>query len=408
MVDTAGTEVRSPFSGQSRRWMVLFAATAAGVVAMAATAIRDPRAPAGGEAVAADGRADAVPLVSYVVAGHGKPSGEITLPASLHPLQEATVHARTSGYIRRWHAEMGDTVRKGDLLAEIETPELDRELEQARANLAQMRAHLDLARATARRYRALLENEAVSPQEVDEKAGALAVKEADVAAIQAKVRQLESVKAFQRILAPFSGTVTARNVEVGTLATAGSSSSTPWLYRIAQSDVMRVFVSVPQSQMSAVRTGTVAELTIPELGDTPIAARVTRNAGAFDPATRTLLTELRVDNPGHRILPGMYGQVRLKVTYESPPIVVPVNAVLVGGEGLRVAVIDAQDIVHIRPVKLGRDLGKQVEILSGLEAGQRVVNNPRDNLAEGTRVRAALAERPEDKRKDASRSAAGK
>ncbi|MEO8040446.1 MAG: efflux RND transporter periplasmic adaptor subunit [Betaproteobacteria bacterium] len=341
-----------------------------------------------------------LPRVIFVNAHRGKASAEISLPASLQALQEATVYARTNGYIKRWLAEMGDQVKAGQVLAEIEAPELDHEIDQVRATQSQVKAQLDLARSTADRYRSLVKDEAVSPQEADEKIGALAAREADFAAAQARLRQLESMKAYQRVLAPFGGTVTARNVEVGSLVSAGSSSATPWLYKIAQSQTMRVFVSVPQSQMQAARIGSDAELTIPELGGKPIPVKVARNAGSFDPATRTLLVELRVANPDGRILPGMYGQVRFQIKYAEPPMLVPVNALMVGGEGLRLAVIDETDTVRIRTVKLGRDLGKEVEILEGLEDGERVVNNPRDEVPDGTRVRALVAATHGDKKKD--------
>lgn len=340
------------------------------------------------------------PRVSFVEARRGKDSAHVTLPATLQALQEATVYARTNGYIKRWTAEIGDHVSKGDVLAEIEAPELDRELDQARAHLSQIRSHLDLARTTAARYRALVKDEAVSSQEVDEKLGAVATREADEAAAQARLRQLESLKSFQRVVAPFSGTVVARNVEVGSLVTSGSSSATPWLYKLAHSDTMRVFVSVPQSQLAASTPGSEAELVIQELGHKPLAAKVVRTSGAIDPVTRTLLTELRVPNPDRTILPGMYGQVTLHVKYAATPIVVPVNALLVTGDGLQVAIVDEQDVVHVRKVKLGRDLGKEVEVVEGLSEHERVVNNPRDNIVDGLKVTAVAAPKPAEKGKD--------
>lgn len=357
-----------------------------------------PHVRATAEATAASDAA-ALPLVVVVPARKGKDSADVSFPATLQALQEATLYARTAGYVKRWHAEMGDRVKAGQLLAELEAPELDRELDQARAASAQARAHLDLARTTAERYRGLVKQEAVSSQEADERIGALAAREADYAVTQARIRQLDSMKAFQRVVAPFSGTVVARNLEVGSLVAAGNSASTPWLYKIVQSDTLRVLVSVPQSHVAAVKTGTEAELHIRELGGKPIVARVVRNAGAFDSATRTLLTELRVPNPDGRIFPGMYGQVKFHVQYDTPPIVVPVNALLVGGAGLRVAVVDATDRVRIRPVKVGRDLGKEVEILEGLEENERVVNNPRDELVDGLKVKAVATPKAEDQKK---------
>lgn len=342
------------------------------------------------------------PAVIFVPAHRGKTSADVTLPASLLPLQEATLYARTSGYVKHWHAEMGDHVKAGQLLAEIEVPELERKIEQANANLGQIRAQLDLARLTANRYRALLEEEAVSPQDADEKKGALAAREADHAAVRAHLRELEAVRGFQRVVAPFAGTIVARNVEIGSLVNPGSTA--PWLFRLAQSDTLRVFVSVPQNHLPAVKAGTAAEIIVPELVGKPIAATVVRNAGAFDPATRTMLTELRVPNPDGKLFPGMYGQVRFHVTHADAPLIVPVNALLVGGDGTRVAIVDSGDAVRIRPVKLGRDLGKEVEILEGIADNDRVISNPRDNLTDGTTVRPVPA--PKLDKKDDKKAAA--
>ncbi|MCW5626877.1 MAG: efflux RND transporter periplasmic adaptor subunit, partial [Burkholderiales bacterium] len=303
-----GTDGVTP-AVRRRGWMMLGGVGLLGAVLF--TVGYGPHVSATAESTAASDAA-ALPLVVVVPARKGKDSADVSFPATLQALQEATLYARTAGYVKRWHAEMGDRVKAGQLLAELEAPELDRELDQARAASAQARAHLDLARTTAERYRGLVKQEAVSSQEADERIGALAAREADYAATQARIRQLDSMKAFQRVVAPFSGTVVARNLEVGSLVAAGNSASTPWLYKIVQSDTLRVLVSVPQSHVAAVKTGTEAELHIRELGGKPIVARVVRNAGAFDSATRTLLTELRVPNPDGRIFPGMYGQVKFR------------------------------------------------------------------------------------------------
>jgi len=339
----------------------------------------------------------AAQAVIFVPAHRGKSSSELTLPASLHPLREATLHARATGFVKHWHAEMGDHVKAGQVLAELEVPELDREFEQAQANLSRVKAELELARSTAARYRSLLSDDAVSAQEVDERTGALAARESEYRALQGRLRQLDSLRGFQKVVAPFAGTVTARNVELGSLVTAGAGTS--WLYKLAQNDTLRVMVSVPQGHLAASRAGTHAEVLVPELGPAPVPATVVRNAGAFDTATRTLLTELRVANPEGRILPGMYGQVRFHLESAAAPLVVPVNALLVGGDGPRVAVVDPGDVVRIRKVKLGRDLGKQIEILEGLSDDERVVANPRDNLEEGSKVRPVPAPKHDDKDK---------
>lgn len=345
---------------------------------------------------AAADAASPLPAVIFVPAHRGKNLGELTLPATLIPLREATLHARASGYVRRWNVEMGDRVRQGQVLAEIEVPELDRELDEGRANLQRVKAELDLARSTARRYRSLLAEQAVSEQEVDERTGALSAREAEHNSLRARVRQLESLRAFQNVVAPFPGTVTARNVEIGSLVTAGSSAT--WLFKLAQSDSLRVLVSVPQGNLGVIKPGTQAEITVRELGGEPLTATVVRNAGAFDAATRTIVTELRVPNPDGKILPGMYGQVKFHVPHAEAPLVVPVNALLVGGDGPRVAIVDAGDVVRIRKVKLGRDLGKQMEILDGLAENDRVIANPRDNLEDGGKVKPIPAPKHDDKK----------
>jgi RND family efflux transporter MFP subunit len=345
----------------------------------------------------ADVSAEQVPVAVYVVAERGKGKHNLTLPAGIRAFQEATLYARTNGYLKRWHVDIGDRVRVGALLAEIEAPEADRELEEAKAKVAQVSASLELARSTAERYQAAIKEEAASPQEVDEKVGAYEARKADLAAARAHVQRLEQMRTYQRVVAPFPGTITARNVEVGSLIQAGSGSASGWLFKLAQTDTMRVQVSVPQNHSSLVKPGMSAELFVHELGSTAFPAKVARSAGAFDPATRTILVELNVPNQEGRLLPGMYGQVKFHLVNAAPNLVIPVTALIVGGDGLRVAVLDGNDAVHYKPVKVVRDLGKEVEIAEGLDEKERVINNPRDTLAEGQRVRAVLQEKPAEK-----------
>jgi RND family efflux transporter MFP subunit len=348
-------------------------------------------------AAQADVSAEQAAVVVYVVAERGKGKHNLSLPAGIRAFQEATLYARTNGYLKRWHVDIGDRVRAGQVLAEIEAPEADRELEEARAKVAQVSASLELARSTAERYRAAIKEEAASPQEVDEKVGAYEARKADVNAAKAHVQRLEQMRMYQRVVAPFAGTITARNVEVGSLIQAGSGSASGWLFKLAQTDTMRVQVSVPQNHSSLVKPGMGAELFVHELGSTAFAAKVARSAGAFDPATRTILVELNVPNADGKLIPGMYGQVKFQLVNASPNLVIPVTALIVGGEGLRVAVLDDSDAVHYKSVKVVRDLGKEVEIAEGLNEKERVINNPRDTLAEGQRVRAVLQEKPAEK-----------
>jgi len=345
----------------------------------------------------ADATAESMPVVVYVVPERGKSNADLALPANLHAFQETTIYARTSGYLKRWLVDIGDHVKTGQILAEIEAPEVDRELQEVQAKLAQVSAHLELARSTAERYRALAKEEGVSPQEVEEKVGAYEARKADQAATRAQLSRLEQMRSYQRVIAPFAGTITARNVEVGTLIQAGSASSSGWLFKLAQTDSMRVHVSVPQNYIRLIKPGMGAGLTIAELGDKPFAGKVVRSAGAFDAATRTMLVELIVPNPEGMLLPGMYGQIKFQLENPQPFLLVPVTAVMIGGEGVRVATLDSNDVVHIKKVHVGRDFGKEVEVMDGLQDKERVVNNPRDNLEEGVRVKAVLQAKHEKK-----------
>ena len=331
---------------------------------------------------------DDLQAVTFVTAKRGSQKADIVLPASLYAMQETTIYARTNGYLKRWHVDIGDQVKTGHVLAEIEAPEVDRELDQAHAARAQVKANLELARVTAERYAGLLKEEAVSPQEVDEKRGVHEARKADYAAAEANLRRLEQMKSFQRVIAPFSGTIVARNVDVGSLIQAGSASSSGWLFKLAQTDTIRAHAAVPQSSMRMIKIGMTVDLVVPELGERVFPAKVMRSAGAFDSATRTMVVEMHVPNRGGPLLPGMYAQARINLVNAEPNIQIPINALMVGGDGTRVATVDASGVVHIKPVKLGRDLGKEVEILAGLADSDRIINNPRDSLTEGAKVRA--------------------
>ena len=332
---------------------------------------------------------DDLPVVMYVAVKRGSEKADIVLPASLYAMQETTIYARTNGYLKRWFVDIGDQVKSSQVLGEIEAPEVDRELDQAHAALAQVKANRELARVTAERYAALLKDEAVSPQEVDEKQGVHEARKADYAAAEANLRRLEQMKSFQRVLAPFSGTIVARNVDVGSLIQAGSASSSGWLFKLAQTDTIRVHAAVPQSSMRMIKPGLTVDLVVPELGERIFPAKVMRSAGAFDSATRTMVVEMHVPNIGGPLLPGMYAQAKINLVNAEPNLQVPLNALMIGGDGTRVATVDAGGVIHIKPVKLGRDFGKEVEILAGLADGDRVINNPRDSLLEGTKVHAS-------------------
>lgn len=347
---------------------------------------------------------DDLPAVMYVPVKRGSQKADMVLPVSLYALQETTIYARTNGYLKRWQVDIGDQVKAGQILAEIEAPEVDREFDQAHASRAQVKAHLELARVTSERYAALLKEDAVSPQEVDEKRGVHEARKADYAAAEANLRRLEQMKSFQRVTAPFSGTIIARNVDVGSLIQAGSASSSGWLFKLAQTETIRAHAAVPQSSMRMIKPGMTVDLVVPELGERVFPAKVMRSAGAFDSATRTMVVEMHVPNRGGPLLPGMYAQARINLVNAEPNLQIPINALMVGGEGTRVAVVDTSGVIHIKPVKVGRDFGKEVEILAGLTDNERVINNPRDSLVEGSKVRATEMQAHSDK-KDAPKPA---
>jgi len=328
------------------------------------------------------------------------------LPASLFAMQDTVIYARINGYLKSWVVDIGDKVKAGQVLAEIEAPEVDRELDQAHATLAQAKANLELARTTSDRYAALLKDEAVSPQEVDEKRGVFEARRADYAAVEANLRRLQQMKSFQRVVAPFAGTITARNIDVGSLIQAGSASSTGWLYKLAQTDTIRVHTSVPQSNIRMIKPGMTVDLVVPELGEQTFPAKVVRSAGAFDASTRTMIVEMHVANKDGPLVPGMYAQAKMNLVNAEPNLQVPINALIIGGDGTRVATVDTGGVVHIKLVKLGRDFGKEVEILAGLADSDRVINNPRDSLVEGLKVNASEMVVHHADKKDAPKPAA--
>jgi RND family efflux transporter MFP subunit len=328
----------------------------------------------------------AIPTVTVVRPAPAPKEAALLIPAEIRASIEAPIHARTSGYLRRWHADLGTVVREGQLLAELDTPELDRELDRAGHELRQAQAALDLATTTAARYAELLKTASVGEQEEAEKRGDLALKSAAVDALRANVTRLASLRSFGRITAPFAGRITARGVDVGELVMAGSSRP---LFLLAKTDALLVRVLVPQSRAAAIRPGQQAELTIPERPNQTFAATVARTAGAISPDSRTLLVELELDNRDGEILPGTFGQVRFPGTGSRASSTLPGNTLLFRPEGPRVGVVGADGRVTLREVKLGRDFGTTVEILAGIDAADRVILNPSDSLTSGIQVRVA-------------------
>jgi RND family efflux transporter MFP subunit len=351
----------------------------------------------------AETRALALQTVSVVSPTPGKNAAGLTLPAEAKALVEAPIYARTSGYLKRYLVDIGAQVKAGDLLAEIDTPELNQELAQSRAQLGQADAALVLARTTATRWVELLKSSSVSEQEAAEKQADLELKAATVEAARASVRRLEDLQAFERVTAPFAGTITARGTDVGQLVAASNGKE---LFRLAQTGTLRVYVRVPQAAAQGVVPGQMAELTIPELPGRVFPAKVVRTSGAMSADSRTLLAELEVDNSRGEILSGTYVQVRLAEGKQDPALTLPANTLLFRAEGPQVGVVAPDGKVELRSVTLGRDFGPTIEIMGGVAPTDRVILNPADSLVGGTTVR--VAEAAETAGKAASTTASAK
>ncbi len=342
-------------------------------------------------ALRAETRELAIPTVSVVSPAPGKAAAGLSLPAEIKAFTEAPVHARANGYLKRRLVDIGAAVEAGQLLAEIDTPELDQELARTRAELAQADAALGLARITAARWTELLKTASVSEQEAAEKQADLALKSATVEAGRANVRRLEELQSFARVTAPFAGVVTARNIDLGDLISASSGRE---LFRLAQTRTLRVFVRVPQTAARSIAIGLTAELTLPELPGRVFAAKVARTAGAMEPGSRTLLTELEVDNAQGEILAGSYAQVRFRELKQEAALTLPANTLIFRAEGPQVGVVKGDGRVELRRVEVGRDFGPTIEILEGISLGDRVILNPADALVSGVTVRLAEPARP--------------
>ena len=314
-------------------------------------------------------------------------SVQLALPGDVRAFEETKIYARADGYLLKWNSDIGAKVEAGQVLAEIDTPELDQELNQSRAALAQAQANLVLARSSAERWQRLLKDRAVSQQEVDEKTSALAAREADVKAAEAAVARLEKLSSFKEVRAPFAGTITRRHVDTGALIRAGGNASA--LFDLAQTDTLRVQVNVPQAYLRDIAIGSTVAIAVAEYPGRAFPGKVLRTSGAFDATTRTMLTEIEVPNRNVELFPGIHVDVQLTLAQANPPIVVPARAVIIRGEGLQVAEVDDANAIRLQKVQAGRDLGRTVEIVSGLSDGARIVTNPTDTLVEGMPVRIA-------------------
>ena len=342
----------------------------------------------------AETHADSAVTVEVISPAPTRPDLGTPLPAEVQPFMQAAIHARASGYLKNWFVDIGAHVTNGQVLAEIDTPEVDEQLAQARAELDQAQAALSLAKTTAERWTELLKTASVSEQETAEKTADYALKTADVEAAQANVQRLAELKNFSRVTAPFAGTVTVRNTDIGQLINAGSG---PELFRLAQTDPLRIYVRVPQTMIRAIAAGQKAELIFQERAGENFTATVMRTAGAVDPDSRTLLVELQVPNPHNDILAGSYAQVRFNHAADTHGLMISDNALIFRAQGMQVALVGDDNKVQLRPVKVGRDYGDTIEILNGIKATDRVIVNPPDSIADGMSVQVAPA--AEDKAK---------
>ncbi len=331
----------------------------------------------------------AVPSVEVVHPAPEPPQSELVLPSTLQAFIESPIYARTTGYLAHWYKDIGSNVRKGELLAEIETPEVDQELVQARAARDQAVEQLKLAQSSAKRWENLQKMDAVSQQETDERSSSYAQGEASLNAANANLRRLQQLESFKHIYAPFSGVLTRRNTDIGALVNAGNGGANQELFVVAQIDPIRIYVNVPEVDSPSIHKGVKVDIQVPALVGQHFTGNVVRTAQAIDPATRTLNTEIDVPNPKGKLLPGSYAQVHLSLNQQIPRLTVPTNALLFRAEGARAAIVGADGKVQLRPVAIGRDFGSAVEILSGLDPSDAVVLSPSDSLENGQVVRVA-------------------
>ncbi|QSA96437.1 efflux RND transporter periplasmic adaptor subunit [Methylococcus sp. EFPC2] len=334
--------------------------------------------------------AQAIPTVAVVSPAAGGNVSGLELPGRLEAHAQAPIFARVNGYLKRWTSDIGTPVKAGQLLAEIETPDLDQQLAQARADLATAEADAALAVTTAKRWQALLASNTVSRQDVDEKTGFASAKQAALQSARANVERYAALKNFARLVAPFDGVVTTRNTDVGALINAGTGAGQE-LFVVSDVKRLRVYVSVPQSYVPRVPPGTQASLKVPEHPDRSYTATVSAAAGAVDAASGTSLMQLIVDNAAGQLMPGAYAGVKLDLPRNAASLTIPASALIFDAKGAQVAVLDAGNRVVLKPVSIARDLGKVIEIGAGLAAEDRLIDNPPDGIANGDEVRIAAS-----------------
>jgi RND family efflux transporter MFP subunit len=344
-------------------------------------------------AVADNTNALAAPSVIVNPPAHGAPQQEIILPGNLEAYTDSPIYARTTGYLRKWYFDIGAHVKKGQLLAEIESPEVDQQLAQAQADLATAQTNARNAATQSTRYQELLKTDSVSKFDTDNFITQAAAGNTAVKSAQANVQRLEQLVGFEKIYVPFDGVVTARNIDVGQLINAGagaasstSAATSAELFHIAAAQTLRVYVNVPQAYSQGLRPGLVADLTFHEFPGRKFAGKLVRTSRQIDPTSRTLLVEFDLDNRKGELFPGAYAEVHFKTTSTAPTYVIPVSALMFRSEGLRVATVDSDNKARLVPVTLGRDDGATVQVMSGLDADSRVIQDPPDSLIDGENV----------------------
>jgi membrane fusion protein (multidrug efflux system) len=356
---------------------------------------------------------DSAPVVQVTTVQRSAIGGDLSLPGTIQALHEGAIYARVSGYVTRWHADIGSVVRSGQVLAEIDAPELEQNVQQAQAQLAQTRAALRLASADLERWKTLAKDSAVTGQELDQKHAAYEAALANTSASEANVRRLVQTRQYTRVTAPFTGMITARNVDIGSLITAAGGTSAPItaggaqtgagagsLFRLAETDTVRMYITVPENYATAIKPGLEAEVVVQGLANRRFTGRVARSSQALDAASRTLLTEVDVPNRDFALLPGMYAQVRLHFPRVTPPLLIPSSALVIRSAGTQVMVVERSRngqtaSIHFRPVTIARDYGSTLELASGLIDGQTIVLNPNADMMDGAVVKIAQEPAPD-------------
>jgi len=345
-------------------------------------------------ALAKETERETIPTVSVVHPLAEKPDEELVLPGSLLAYEESPIYARTNGYLLHWYRDIGSRVKEGELLADIDTPEVDQELNQARAARQQIVAQVDLAKISADRWENLRKSDSVSAQEADQQTSGYRQALANLAAADANVKRLEQLEGFKKVYAPFAGVITKRNVDPGALINAGAGATGRELFDIARVAPLRVYTSVPQAYALHIRVGEVTTVTLQEFPGERFSASVARTAEAIDTSTRTLLTEVDVPNKDGRLLPGSFGEVHFAVGVNMNKVTVPVNAMLFRAEGPRLAVVGADNKVQLRPINIGKDYGTTLEVLGGVSTTDQIIINPADSLEDGQQVNLAATTPP--------------